>query len=48
MVVLVFAEDTQQSGNPNLLHSLRHGTNKGYLQSGHAHNDPVFMKGQCL
>lgn len=47
-VVLVLAGDTQQSQNPNRLHVAGHGTNKGHWQSGHAHNDLVFRKGQCF
>lgn len=43
-VVLVLAGDTQQSENPNLSHSVFHGTNKGHLKSGHAHNDSVFRR----
>lgn len=30
-VVLVLAEDTKESQNPNLLHSVCRGTNKGHL-----------------
>lgn len=47
-VLLVLAEDAQQSQNPHLLHSVSHGTNKGHLQSGHAHSDSGFRRGQCL